>query len=72
MDEQTKIKNELIEKLKTVSEDKEFLLSIINHARHIEDRKLLIDYIDNGEDVAYESLILLAITLYEKEQGDSK
>ena len=66
MYENTKVKNELIEKLKTISCDKEFLLSVVNHAKHIDDRKAIIDYIDNGEDVTYENLILLSITLGRK------
>lgn len=66
MDEQTKVKNELIEKLKTISDDREFLLSVLNSARHIEDRKAIIFFIDNTEDVTYEDIILLALTLYEK------
>lgn len=69
MDEQIRIKNELIEKLKTVSEDREFLLSVINSARHIDDRKTIIKFIDNGKDVTYENLILYALTLYEARKG---
>lgn len=66
MDEQTKIKDKLIEKLKTISDDREFLLSVINSARHIEDRKTVIYFIDNAENATYEDVILLALTLYEK------
>ena len=68
MDEKIKIKNELIKKLKTVSEDREFLLSVINAALHIEDRKKIIRFIDAGKDVTYENLILLALTLYEERE----
>lgn len=68
MDEESKTKKILIEKLKTISDDKEFLLSILNSARHIDDRKIVIDFIQNGENVTYENLILLALTLYEKRE----
>lgn len=68
MDEQTRVKNELVKKLKTVSEDKEFLLSVINSARHIEDRQAIIYFIDNADDVTYENVILFALTLYEKRE----
>lgn len=68
MDEKAKIKNELIDKLKTVSEDKDFLLSVTNAAWHIEDRKKIIRFIDAGKDVTYENLILLALTLYEERE----
>lgn len=63
-----KIKKELIEKLKTISEDNEFLLSIINYVRSSEDRKVVIDYIDKGDDVTYETIILLALTIYEERE----
>ena len=68
MDKNTAIKNELIEKLKTVSEDREFLLSVINLALHIEDRKAIINYLDTAEDVTYENVLLLALTLYEERE----
>lgn len=66
MSNAVEIKEQLIEKLRTVSDDKEFLLSIINHARHVDDRKVLIEYLEKGEDVTYENLILLSLELYEK------
>ena len=62
------IKNRLIEKLETISKDREFILSVINSARHIDDRIAIIDFIDNGEDVTYENIILLALTLYEERE----
>ena len=68
MDVNSAIKKRLIDKLKTISEDKEFLLSVINSARSIEERKAVIDYIDTGKDVTYENVILLALTLYEKRE----
>lgn len=66
MDEQIRIKNELMEKLKTVSEDKDFLLAIVNYAKHIEDRKTIIHFIDTAEDATYENITLLALTLYDE------
>lgn len=68
MDEQTSVKNELVEKLKTVSQDQEFLLSVVNSARHIEDRQAIIYFIDNADHVTYEDVILLALTLHEKRE----
>ena len=66
MNEQMIIKNELIKKLKTLSKDRDFLLSVVNTAWHIEDRKEIIRFIDAGKAVTYESVILLALTLYEE------
>lgn len=66
MIEREKIKAKLLDKLKTISEDKDFLLSIINLAWHDDDRKTVISFIDAGEEATYENIILLALTLYEK------
>ena len=66
IDEQTKVKNRLIDKLKTISDDREFILSVINSAKCIDDRKTIIDFIDNSENATYENVLLLALTLYEE------
>ena len=68
MSEQIELKKELIKKLKSISDDRDFILSVINSARHTDDRKAVIDFIDNGEDVTYENIILLALTLYEERE----
>lgn len=68
MSEQLELKNKLIKKLESVSKDREFILSVINSARHIDDRKTVIDFIDKGEDVTYENIVLLALTLYEERE----
>ncbi len=68
MDEKAKVKNQLIEKLKTISEDKDFLLSIINSVKDTDDRKTVIEYISQGKEVTYENLILLALTIYEERE----
>ncbi|MDD6275397.1 MAG: hypothetical protein PUB20_01020 [Clostridia bacterium] len=70
MDERSKVKNELIEKLKTISEDKDFLLSVINSVKSMNDRKAIIEYIDRGEEVTYENLILLSLSIYELREED--
>lgn len=68
MSEQIELKKELIKKLESISDDRDFILSVINSARHTDDRKAVIDFIDNGEDVTYENIILLALTLYEERE----
>ena len=66
MDEEINIKNELIKRLKTLSEDRDFLLSVVNAAWYIEDRKKIIEFVDIEKEVTYENVILLALTLYEE------
>ena len=68
MVDQAVIKDKLIKKLKSISDDREFILSVINHAWHIDDRKAIINYIDNDKNVNYESIILLSISLYENRE----
>ena len=57
------IKQELIEKLKSISTDKEFILGVISNVTHDEDRIAIIEYIDKGEEVSYEQLLLLSVWL---------
>lgn len=71
MGEETKVKIELVLKLQTISTDRDFLLSVINYAQNIEDRKTVIKFIDDGKDVTYENVILLALTLYEEREQES-
>ncbi len=52
---------ELIEKLKQFSTDDDYILGTLADSEFDEDRKLIIDYIDNGEDVNYESVILFSL-----------
>lgn len=57
------IKSKLIEKLKTISEDNDFLVGVISNAKHNEDREAIIEYIDKGEEVSYEQILLLSVWL---------
>lgn len=70
MEENEKLKGLLVEKLKNISQDQEFILSIINLAWHVEDRREVIAFIDDGIDVTYENVLLLALTLYEEREKE--
>ena len=70
MEENEKLKGLLVEKLKNISQDQEFILSIINLAGHGEDRREVIAFIDDGIDVTYENVLLLALTLYEEREKE--
>lgn len=56
-------KKELIQKLKTISEDVEFITGVISMASQDNERIQIIRYIDKGEDISYEQLLLLALSL---------
>lgn len=54
----------LIDKLKLFWEnDEEFIIGVLVDLETDFERQQVIDYIDNGENVTYESIILLALEL---------
>jgi hypothetical protein len=53
----------LVEKLKQFSSEDDYIIGILVDVETDEERQLLIDYIDNGEDVTYESVILFALDI---------
>lgn len=59
-------KKTLIEKLRSIFDDKDFVVGVISNASHEDDRKSIIEYIENGEDVTVENIILLSVYLDEK------
>ena len=66
MSKLTELEKELIKKAKDVSQDKDFLVSVINYADTEEDQQAIIDYIDKGEDVNEQNVTLLSVFLYNK------
>lgn len=69
VDKNEEVKKELIEKLKSISTDRDFVLAIINIARTVEDRKEIIHFIGDGDDATDENTILFALALKEA-RGD--
>lgn len=59
--QRSKITLELIEKLKEYSTDDDYILGTLADSEFDEDRKLIIDFIDKGNDVNYESIILFSL-----------
>jgi hypothetical protein len=53
----------LIEKLKKFSTESDFIIGVLVYAETKADREQLIEYIDNGKDVSYESILLYALEL---------
>lgn len=54
---------ELSNLLESISKDQEFILGVLNDLKTDEDIQKVIDYIQNGEDVSYENVILIALDL---------
>jgi uncharacterized coiled-coil DUF342 family protein len=63
MEERAKIKAALVEKLKSVSMDEDFICGVISNAKNNDDRKAIIEYIEKGENVTYEQILLLSVWL---------
>ncbi|TLW88115.1 hypothetical protein FFK04_07510 [Ruminococcus sp. KGMB03662] len=53
----------LIEKLKKFSTESDFIIGVLVYAETKADREQLIEYINNGKDVSYESILLYALEL---------
>lgn len=61
------VKEKLIDALKTISSDPDFLLSVINHVRRDEDRVAFIEYVHADPTPTYEDVLLAALTIYEQQ-----
>lgn len=57
------IKRNLFDKLREFHHDKDFVGGVMSNTIHDDDRQTIIDYIDNGENVTVESIILLSLHL---------
>ena len=62
----TELQKKLRDKLKAVSEDKDFILGVLLDAEAEEDQQTIIDYIDKGEDVNEQNVTLLSVFLFNK------
>ena len=60
------IKRKLFDKLKAYYPDKDFVVGVISNTKHDEDRQTIIEFIDKGEEVSVESIILLSLHLNNK------
>lgn len=57
----------LFSALRALYNNRDFVVGAMSYARSDEDRKKLLDYIENGEDVTAESVLLLALHLSQKQ-----
>ena len=63
MKDTKEMKRKLFDKLKEYHNDKDFVCGVVSNTRNDEDRQTIIDYIDNGENVSVETIILLSLHL---------
>ena len=63
-----KLSKELIDELKKISEDKEFIAGVLLDVENDEDKLTLLEYIRKGEDVNYSQIILNSLWLYQQRE----
>ncbi len=63
MNSMNEIKRKLFDKLKDYHNDKDFVVGVMSNATHDDDRQAIINYINNGDDVTIENIILLSLHL---------
>lgn len=62
---------QLIDKLKAFSEgDEEFILGVLIDLKSDDEREIVIKYIDEGNDVSYENIILVALELNQQRNNN--
>ena len=68
----SKLAIELFNKLKAFNDDKDFILGVMCNAPNDNDMKVILEFIDNGENVSVENLILLSLELGDNRERNSK
>lgn len=59
----TKTRVKLFEKLCSIYDDRDFVVGVMSNVVTDKDSQALLYYIENGEDVTIESIILLSLEL---------
>lgn len=59
----TKIKLQLFEKLCEFYDDKDFVIGVMSSAVSDDDARAILAYMNNGDDVTAENIILMALEL---------
>lgn len=60
---ESELAKKLIDELKKISEDEEFIVGTLADVYNDEDKKTLLEYIEKGEDVDYVQVILNSLWL---------
>lgn len=56
----------LFRTLKNIFDDRDFVIGVMSNASRADDREEIIRFIEKGEDVTVENIILLSVHLDEK------
>lgn len=58
--------DKLIDLLSEIQDNEEFVVSVLSYAYTDQDREILLAFIDNGEDVNVDTVLGLAMNLYDR------
>ena len=59
----TEVEKELIEKLRSIWNDKNFVIGVLSYLKNDEERSKLIEFIDSNDDVTSEQIDLLSLDI---------
>ena len=59
----TEVEKELVEKLRIIWDDKEFVIGVLSCLKDDEERGEVIEFIDNNDDVTSEQIDLLSLDI---------
>lgn len=59
----TETEKELAGKLRSIWNDKEFVMGVLSHLKDDEEREEIIEFIDSNDDVTSEQITLLALDI---------
>lgn len=57
------VKEILREKLREIYDNRDFVLGVLSNASHPDDRRTILEYIEKGEEITTENLIMLSVEL---------
>ena len=58
--------DKLIDLLSEIKDNEEFVVSVLSYAYTDQDREILLAFIENGEDVNVDTVLGLAMNLYDR------
>ena len=58
--------DKLIDLLSEIQDNEEFVVSVLSYAYTDQDREILLAFIENGEDVNVDTVLGLAMNLYDR------
>ena len=59
----TKAEKELVQKLREIWNDKEFVIGILSHVESDEECRQVIEFIDGGDSIQSEEVVLVALDI---------